>query len=47
MTSWRRGACMTACEGARRMSEESIHLYLLFLGVVLFLMIVVAWSLRG
>jgi len=28
-------------------SDETLHLYLLFLGVVLFLMIVVAWSMRG
>ena len=36
-----------AFEGVRRMSDETLHLYLLFLGVVLFLMIVVAWSMRG
>jgi len=28
-------------------TDEQIHIFLLFLGLVLFLMILVAWSMRG
>ena len=47
MMSSTRDVDMIACGAQRRMSDETLHLYLLFLGVVLFLMIVVAWSMRG
>ena len=33
--------------GLWRMNDEQIHILLIFFGVVLFFMIVIAWGMRG
>ena len=44
MTSWRRGACTIACEGARRMNDEQLRVFIV---VAVFVSLVVIYVIRS